>query len=453
MTIDVAGGQLGGAARYRTELTGYLERHARRDVKVIGSRRRLSPAWLAAREASAVRRGRRIALNNVGFLTPGGERWTLLANALHFLDGHEAAALDPGLRAAMTRQARIVHRAARRSDVLIAPCTAMAERITATLPDVADRLLVRMHPVSALVRTPARRETSLILCPVLFAPYKHMAERIAEWLAAVDDVLDDSVRLIVTASATEVPASLAAEPAAALRRTAQRRPGEGPVACAAGPSTSRRALNRSAARLRRHGPAGGRSSPGTPRRTGRSPAPRCAATPWVTRDSLRHATEAAADRPDRSRPRAVRPGRVLRLDARGRPVTRLGLRPYRAGTSRRRGSVPVTVVVLTRDEEVNIARCLASVAWAEPGGRDRLRVDGRHGADRPVARRGRRGAALARVLRPAGVRAAASGGPARLGLLRRRRRVGLPGARVRNSDAAARDRTARPSPTASGWSS
>ena len=71
-----------------------------------GDRRRaggLSPAWLAAREASAVRRSRRVALNNVGFLTPGGERWTLLANALHFLTAPEAAALDP--RAARGRVA------------------------------------------------------------------------------------------------------------------------------------------------------------------------------------------------------------------------------------------------------------------------------------------------------------------------------------------------------------
>jgi glycosyltransferase involved in cell wall biosynthesis len=46
-------------------------------------------------------------------------------------------------------------------------------------------------------------------------------------------------------------------------------------------------------------------------------------------------------------------------------VTRLGLRPYRRGDGPPPGSVPVTVVVLTRDEEANIARCLASVAWAD----------------------------------------------------------------------------------------
>jgi glycosyltransferase involved in cell wall biosynthesis len=211
VTIDLAGGRLGGAARYRAELDSYLKRRARHDVKVIGTRRHLTPAWLAAREASVVRRSRRIALNNVGFIVPGGERWTLLANALHFLSGSEIAALDPRLRTTVSRQTWIVHRAARRSDVLVAPCTAMAERITALLPDVADRLVVRMHPVSADV--PARRPRgSLILCPVLFAPYKNMPDRIAEWLVAVDDAMDDSVRLIVTANAADVPAPLMASP-------------------------------------------------------------------------------------------------------------------------------------------------------------------------------------------------------------------------------------------------
>jgi glycosyltransferase involved in cell wall biosynthesis len=46
-------------------------------------------------------------------------------------------------------------------------------------------------------------------------------------------------------------------------------------------------------------------------------------------------------------------------------VTRLSLRPYRRGDDPPLGSVPVSVVVLTRDEELNIARCLDSVAWAD----------------------------------------------------------------------------------------
>jgi hypothetical protein len=213
----MAGGPIGGAARLQAELRGYLTRSDRDDIKVIGARRRLSPVWLAAREAAAVRRSRRVALNNVGFLTPGGERWTLLSNALHFLTGPEAAALDPALRAAMSRQATVVHGAARRSDVLVAPCTAMAERIKATLPDVADRVVARLKPVSvepvpAGRVPPGRQDRPLILCPVLFAPYKHMADRLAEWLAAADGALDDSVRMIVTATPAQVPASLAASP-------------------------------------------------------------------------------------------------------------------------------------------------------------------------------------------------------------------------------------------------
>ncbi len=210
VTVDLAGGQLGGAARYRIELDGYLKRRARQDVKLIGVGRHLSPAWLAARETSAVRRSRRVALNNVGFIAPGGERWTLLTNALHFLTPAEAAALDPRLRAAVARQTGIVRRAARRSDVLVAPSTAMAERVSVILPDITGRLVVRMHPLSAAPAPPPAG--SLVLCPVLFAPYKHMAERIAEWLAAVEGAADDSVRLVVTANAAEVPAALAANP-------------------------------------------------------------------------------------------------------------------------------------------------------------------------------------------------------------------------------------------------
>jgi glycosyltransferase involved in cell wall biosynthesis len=211
VTIDIAGGQVGGAARYATEVYGYLQRSAYDDIKVIGMRRRLGPAWLAIREATAARRGRRVALNNVGFFTPGGERWTLVANPLHFLTAAEMAAQVPALRSAMSRQIPVVHQAARRSDVLVAPSTAMAERIKATLPDVADRVFVRLHPVSANP-VPRRPGGSRILCPVLFASYKNMPDRLAEWLAAVDHVLAESVRLIVTADVAEVPASLAANP-------------------------------------------------------------------------------------------------------------------------------------------------------------------------------------------------------------------------------------------------
>jgi hypothetical protein len=208
VTIDAAGGPTGGAARFRTEVDAYLRRSGRDDIKMIGVRRHLTPAWLAAREAAAVRGSRRIALNNVSFLTPGGERWTLLANALHFLTEGETAALEPRLRTMMSRQIPVVRQAALRSDVLIAPSTAMAERVATALPGAADRIAVRMHPATARPGV-WRAGGSLILCPVIFQSYKHMPDRLAEWVAAVDHALDDGVRMVVTATAEEVPASLA----------------------------------------------------------------------------------------------------------------------------------------------------------------------------------------------------------------------------------------------------
>jgi hypothetical protein len=199
---------MGGAARFRQELYWYLERSGRLDVKVIGARRRVDPAWLLRREVARQTLARRVALNNVSFVAPGGERWTLLGNALHFLTDIEASGLDSSLRATVMCQATVVRLAARRSDVLIAPCAAMAERVAEILPSVSSRLVVRMHPVSARM-FPSPEPDPAILCPVLFASYKHMVALIREWLCAVEGHIDPSVRLLVTASPDEVPASLA----------------------------------------------------------------------------------------------------------------------------------------------------------------------------------------------------------------------------------------------------
>jgi len=46
-------------------------------------------------------------------------------------------------------------------------------------------------------------------------------------------------------------------------------------------------------------------------------------------------------------------------------MTALGLRPYAPGDAPAEGAVAVSVVVLTKNEAVNIERCLASVRWAE----------------------------------------------------------------------------------------
>ncbi len=217
VTVDVAGGPIGGAARFRFELYQYLERSGRTDVRVIGADRRVDPAWLVRRELAHSAAARRVALNNVGFVMPGGERWTLLGNALHFLTDQEIGCLHPSLRSIAVSQALVVRTAARRSDVLIAPCTAMAERVVRFLPGARDRLVVRMHPVSPDLGPdrpgePDEGPETLILCPVIFEAYKEMDERLAEWADAVAGDADPAIRLVVTADAAEVPARLADSP-------------------------------------------------------------------------------------------------------------------------------------------------------------------------------------------------------------------------------------------------
>jgi glycosyltransferase involved in cell wall biosynthesis len=206
--VDAAGGQVGGAARFRTELYRYLDQAGRHDIRVIGADREVNPAWLARREAAFRARDRRISLNNVSFVTPGSQRWTLLRNSADFLTDRELADLTPALRTLTRRRASVIHLAARRSDVLVVPSTAMAHRVTSRLPSLHSRVVVRHHPVSAdaipdLARQPA------ILCPVLFSPYKEMAPRLTELLAALDDVADKPVRLRVTAHRSELPEALA----------------------------------------------------------------------------------------------------------------------------------------------------------------------------------------------------------------------------------------------------
>src|ERR1700722_10417290 len=46
-------------------------------------------------------------------------------------------------------------------------------------------------------------------------------------------------------------------------------------------------------------------------------------------------------------------------------MTRLGLLPYCSQDGPAPGSVPLSVMILTKNEEVNIGRCVASVAWAD----------------------------------------------------------------------------------------
>jgi glycosyltransferase involved in cell wall biosynthesis len=211
VVVDAAGGQVGGAARFRAELSRYLARSKRADVRIIGMARQVDPAWLVRREMARSSRGRRVALNNVSFITPGSERWTLLRNPLDFLTDHEESSLESSVRAATRRRVPVVRLAARRADVLVVPSTAMAERVTDLLPGVRDRVVVRPHPVSA-DSIPRKPRMPVILCPVLFSPYKGMTERLTELLTAMDQAVAPTVQLLVTADRTEVPSVVACNP-------------------------------------------------------------------------------------------------------------------------------------------------------------------------------------------------------------------------------------------------
>ncbi len=209
--VDAAGGQIGGAARFRAELHRYLAKTGRSDVRVIGAEHRLRPSWLMQRETAFTRRGRRVALNNVSFIGPGGERWTLLRNPLDFLSDEEESRVGPVLGAANRHRASVVRLAARRADVLVVPSTGMAKRVTRVLPGLTDRVIVRHHPVTP-DSVPRLPRDGAVLCPVLFSPYKPMITRISEFLTATEDFAGTSLRLLVTADRAEVPEDLAAHP-------------------------------------------------------------------------------------------------------------------------------------------------------------------------------------------------------------------------------------------------
>ncbi|MGH3770011.1 MAG: glycosyltransferase [Pseudonocardiaceae bacterium] len=212
IVVDVAGGPAGGAARYRDEFERYLATGSRDDVRVVGRGRYLTAEWLIRRELTALRAARKVAFNNASFMTPGGERWTVLQNALHYLTESERREFGTTVPRAVHAQAIVVRFGATRSDVLIAPCTAMAERVVTVLPEVRDRVVVRFNPIAPDSFPPSDARAPVILCPIILHPYKRMDERLAELVRAVDAHGDPEIQVHVTATISELPAFLANHP-------------------------------------------------------------------------------------------------------------------------------------------------------------------------------------------------------------------------------------------------
>lgn len=210
--VDIAGSWMGGAARFAGELDRYLARTGRADIRVIGAGQGVEPGWLVRRELARYGPAKRVAVNNVSFVAPGGERWVLLRNALHFLTEAESDEVNPVRCAALDREAAVVRWCARRADVVVVPCTAMAERVAGALPGLRQRLVIRPHPVSADSLPRSAREPA-ILCPILFSPYKRMGQRLAELATALRALGGRATdfRIRVTALREDVPSPLAAD--------------------------------------------------------------------------------------------------------------------------------------------------------------------------------------------------------------------------------------------------
>lgn len=219
VVVDVAGGDLGGAGRWRHELDRYV---ADRTVPaVIGRGRRLTTPWLLRRERMAGGADIVVAPNNVSFAISGTERRVLLRNALHFLYPDEEHLLARMPRAWRVR-IPVVRGLLARADLVVVPCSAMADRVVHHVPRAARRLVVRPHPVTPLNGDgngdgdgdgdgARSAETPFILVPVVPAPYKNVVDPVRSLVAAADAVAHPA-RVHVTCEADDLPIDLVAHP-------------------------------------------------------------------------------------------------------------------------------------------------------------------------------------------------------------------------------------------------
>lgn len=205
--VDVAGAAIGGAARWLAELDGYLAGSGA-PVRVIGRGRRLAAGWLVRRERIGAGDRLAVAANNVSFALRGAQRRVLVRNALHFLYPHEGEVLARMPRA-FAAQVPVVRAALRRADLVVAPSSAMAERVAYHVPAVRDRLVVRAHPVSTVGRRRPAPEP-FILVPVVPGPHKDLVAHLRGLLTDLTRS-GHGVQVRVTATAAQLTADLVAD--------------------------------------------------------------------------------------------------------------------------------------------------------------------------------------------------------------------------------------------------
>jgi glycosyltransferase involved in cell wall biosynthesis len=207
--LDIAGGGIGGAARWTAELDGFLAAAGGAPVTVVGRHRPLTAGWLVRRERHAIGVGLAVAANNIPFVVGGGERRVVLRNAMHFLHPSEELLLG-NMSRSFRAQIPVVRALLARADVVVAPSSTMAGRVRDRVPAVRDRIVVRPHPVTPVgLRRPAHEP--FVLVPVLPAPYKNLVPQLAALLAALDRA-GQPTEVRLTAEASDLPDSLARHP-------------------------------------------------------------------------------------------------------------------------------------------------------------------------------------------------------------------------------------------------
>lgn len=213
--IDVAGAIRGGAARLLRELDTAVDKGKIAPPRIIGRGRSLSPWWLASRNAY-VRPGQRsIALNNATFLK-GSPRVVLLRNVFHFATKNELELLDFSPPIDLRLQVPVIRALTRAADIIVCPCSAMAERVATVIPSVSDRIEVRFHPVSPIDKQHEHGielpdSSPYVLVPIVNSPYKRLEGHLNALLDALDH-LSSPHKVVVTGTPTEYTAQVANHP-------------------------------------------------------------------------------------------------------------------------------------------------------------------------------------------------------------------------------------------------
>lgn len=209
--LDIASGPFGGAARFVGELDQYLVESNKPSLRVIGRGHRVTPWWLAQREYLARKAARRIAINNVSFMS-AQNNVVLLRNALNFASPDEIRSLGMGISSSFRARTLLIRKMTSRADTIIVPCSAMGDRVTRFVPNATDRIRVRFHPVTMSLQTPAT-EASDIFVPIVNAPYKQLASHFNLLRQAMARLAQhQSSRIVTTTQATDFPPEIARDP-------------------------------------------------------------------------------------------------------------------------------------------------------------------------------------------------------------------------------------------------